>query len=211
LLGSERLSSSTGWIDWLQSNRAQQKHQIHFRALYKIKSQSFTAHYEWIHSYDNTDGPFSFPARQNDLSGEWGPSSSIAERNVTLVANSRLGKFLSLTLLDTWHSSQPFNITSGLDPEGNGLFTDRAGLPRNSGRGPNYNIMELFVRRRFAVPEAFLGSIQRTFLDVNVQILNLLGNKDYSNLGTVIGSPLFQQPLAAAPGRSVRFSLGFSR
>ncbi|MHB8216456.1 MAG: TonB-dependent receptor [Candidatus Sulfotelmatobacter sp.] len=210
LLGSQRLASPTGWTDWMQSNRAQQKHQIHFRALYKIRGQSFTAHYEWIHSYDNTDGPFSFPARQDDISGEWAPSSNIAAHNVTLVANTRLGKVLSLTLLDNWHSSQPFNITSGLDPEGNGLYTDRAGLPRNSGRGPDYNIMELFVRRRFAVPEVFLGSRQRTFLDFNVQILNLLGNKDYSNLGTVIGSPLFQQPLAAAPGRSIRFSFGFS-
>jgi hypothetical protein len=210
LLGSQRLASPTGWTDWLQSNRALQKHQIHFRALYKIRSQSFTAHYEWIRSYDNTDGPFSFPARQDNIRGEWGPSSTIAAHNVTLVANSRLGKMLSLTLLNTWHSSQPFNITSGLDPENNGLYTDRAGLPRDSGRGPQYNLMELFVHRRFAVPELISESKQKTYVDLNVQVVNLLGNKDYSNLGTVIGSPLFQQPLAAAPGRSVRFSLGFS-
>lgn len=210
LLGSERLSSPAGWTDWLQSNRSQQKHQIHFRALYKIRNQSFTAHYEWIHSYDDTDGPFSFPAQQNNIRGEWAPSSNIAAHNVTVVANSRLGKVLSLTLLDNWHSSLPFNITSGLDPEGNGLYTARAGLPRNSGRGPQYNMMELFVRRRFAIPELLLGSGRKTFLDFNVQVLNCLGNKDYANLGAVLGSPLFEQPLAAAPGRSVRFSFGFS-
>jgi hypothetical protein len=210
LLGSQRLSSPTGWADWLESNRGLQKHQIHVRALYKIRGQSFTGHYEWSHSRDNTDGPFSFPARQDDIRGEWGPSSGVAAHNFTVVANSKFGKALSFTVVDTWHGSEPLNITSGLDPEGNGLYTDRAGLPRNSGRGPRYNSMEVFVHRRFAIPGLFLESKQRMYLDLNLQGLNLLGNKDYSSLETVIGSPIFQQPLAAAPGRSFRFSFGFS-
>jgi hypothetical protein len=210
LLGSQRLSSSTSWTDWLVSNRAQQKHQIHVRAQYKVKGQSFTAHYEWIRSRDDTDGPFSFPAVQNDIRGEWGPSSSIAAHNLTFVANSKFGKALSLTLVESWHSPLPLNITSGLDPEDNGLYTDRAGLPRNSGHGSDYNSMELFLHRRFALPEFLLGPKLKTYLDFNLQVLNLLGNKDYSSFGSVIGSPLFQQPLAAAPGRSFRFSFGFS-
>jgi hypothetical protein len=211
LLGSQRLSSPTGWTDWLESNRAQQNHQIHVRALYKIRGQSFTANYEWIHSRDNTDGAFSFPALQNNIRGEWGPSSGIAAHNLAFVANSRLGKALALTLVDSWHGPQPLNITSGLDPEGNGLYTDRGGLPRNSGRGPNYNSLSLFVHRRFAVPQLFSESRQKTYLDCNVQVINLLGNRDYSNLGTVTGSPLYGQPLAAAPGRAFRFSFGFSQ
>ncbi len=210
LLGSQRLSSPTGWTDWLESNRTQQKHQIHIRALFKIRGQSLAAHYEWIHSRDDTDGPFSFPALQNDIRGEWSPSSGIAAHNFTFVANSRFGKALSLTLVDSWHSPQPLNITSGLDPEGNGLYTDRAGLPRNSGRGPYYNLAEAFAHCRFVVPKVFLGPRQKTYLDLNVQVMNLFGNKDDSVLGTVIGSPLFEQPLAAAPGRSFQFSFGFS-
>jgi len=212
LLGSQRLSSATatGWTDWLESNRAQQKHQIHVRAQYKIKGQTFTTHYEWIHSRDDTDGPFSFPAVQNDIRGEWGPSSGIAVHNLTFVANSKFGKTLSLTVVESWHSPLPLNITSGLDPEDNGLYNDRAGLPRNSGHASGYNSMELFLHRRFAVPEFLIGPRLKTYLDFNLQVLNLLGNKDYSSFGSVIGSPLFEQPLAAAPGRSFRFSFGFS-
>src|ERR1700686_4607059 len=115
--GSQRLSSPTGWTDWLESNRALQKHQIHIRALYKIRGQSFTANYEWIHSRDDTNGPFSFPAVQNNIRGEWAPSSGTAAHNFTFVANSRIGKALALTLVDSWHGAQPLNITSGLDPE----------------------------------------------------------------------------------------------
>ena len=210
LLGSQRLSSTTGFTDWLESNRAQQKHQIHVRALYKIRGQSFTANYEWIHSRDNTDGAFSVPAIQNDIRGEWGPSSSVAAHNLSIVANSRFGKALALTVVDSWHSPQPLNITSGLDPEGNGLYTDRGGLTRNSGRGTSYNSMELFLHRRFAMPPLLLRTNQKTYLDCNVQVQNLLGNQDYATLGTVTGSPTFGQPLAAAPGRSFHFSFGFS-
>ncbi len=210
LLGSQRLSSSTGWTDWLESNRTQQKHQIHVRAQYKIKRQTFTAHYEWIHSRDDTDGPFSFPAVQDEIRGEWGRSSGIAAHNFTFVANSKFGKALSLTLVENWHSPLPLNITSGLDPDDNGLYTNRDGLPRNSGHGSDYNSTELFLHHRFAAPEFLLGPKLKTYLDFNLQVLNLLGNKDYSSFGSVIGSPLFEQPLAAAPGRSFRFSFGFS-
>jgi hypothetical protein len=210
LLGSQRLSSATGFTDWLESNRTQQKHQIHVRALYKIRGQSFTANYEWIHSRDDTDGPFSFPALQNDIRGEWGPSSIVAVHNLSFVANLRFGKALAFTVVDSWHNPQPTNITSGLDSEGNGLYTDRGGLPRNSGRGTSYNSMALFMHRKFAVPELLVRAKQKTYLDCNVQVQNLLGNQDYSTLGTVTGSPTFGQPLAAAPGRSFHFSFGFS-
>ena len=214
LLGSQRLSAhvgtSAGWIDWLGSNRARQEHRIHLRALYKIRGQSLTAHYEWIHARDNTDGPFSFPAVQNNIRGEWGPSSGIAAQNLTLVANSRLGQALLLTVVDSWHGPLPLNITSGLDPGGNGLYTDRAGLPRNSGSGTDYNLMEMYVYRRIAVPKVLLRSAQKTYLDFNMQVLNVLGNKDYSSFGTVLGSPLLGQPLAAAPGRSYQFSFNLS-
>jgi len=113
-------------------------------------------------------------------------------------------------MVDSWHSPLPLNITSGLDPEGNGLYTDRAGLPRNSGNGTDYNLMEMYIYRRFAVPKLFLRSSQKTYLDFNMKVLNVLGNKDYSSFGTVLGSPLLGQPLAAAPGRSYQLSFSFS-
>ncbi len=214
LLGSQRLpasvGSSPGWIDWLGSNRGLQEHQFHLWSLYKIRGQRLTAHYEWIHSRDNTDGPFSFPAVQTNLRGEWGPSSGIAVHNLTLVANSKLGNALSLTLVENWHSPLPLNFTSGTDPVGNGLYTDRAGLPRNSGSGTDDNLMNVYVYRRLAIPKLLLRSNQRTYLNCNMQVLNLLNNQDASSFGTVLGSPLLGQPLAAAPGRSYQFSFSLS-
>ena len=211
LLGSQRLgNTTTGWTDWLESNRAQSKHQVRALAQFRIRGQSLTARYEWIHSRDDTNGPFSFPAQQSNISGEWGPSSGVATHNLTFVAGSRVRNILMFSVVDSWHSPLPENITSGLDPEDNGLYTDRAGLPRNSGSGPSYNSMELFAHSRVAMPKCISGPSQKTYLDLYVQVPNLLNNKNYESMGTVLGSPLFGQPLAATPGRSFQLSINFS-
>jgi len=211
LLGSQRLgNTTTGWTDWLESNRAQRKHQIRALAQYRIRGQSLTARYEWVHARDDTDGPFSFPAQQSNIGGEWGPSSGTADHNLSLIASSKVRNILTFSVVDSWHSPLPENITSGLDPEGDGLYTDRAGLPRNSGSGTYYNSMELFSHGRIALPKLFSRPNKKMYLDLYLQGLNLLDNKNYENLGTVLGSPLLGQPLAAAPGRSFQFSINFS-
>lgn len=38
----------------------------------------FTAHYEFTRARNNTDGPFSFAARQNDIAFEWAPASGVS-------------------------------------------------------------------------------------------------------------------------------------
>lgn len=207
LLGSQRLSAPVGWTDILESNRAARKHQIHVRAEYKIKGQSFTAHYEWIHARDNTDGPFSFPAVQSDIRDEWAPASNVSPHNVTIVAHFKI-KNTSLTLLQAVRSSVPLNIISGLDPEGNGLYTDRGGRPRNSGMGPAYHSLTLYGHHRFALPRLFSESTRKLCLDAGLQAENLLDNNNYITLDNVAGSPLFGRPLSALAGRSFRMSLG---
>jgi len=70
--------------------------------------------------------------------------------------------------------------------------------------------MELFSHGRIALPKLFSRPNKKMYLDLYLQGLNLLDNKNYENLGTVLGSPLLGQPLAAAPGRSFQFSINFS-
>jgi len=62
---------NNSWTDWLESDRTQGKHQVRALAQFRIRGQGLTARYEWVHSRDDTDGPFSFPAQQSDIGGEW--------------------------------------------------------------------------------------------------------------------------------------------
>lgn len=210
LLGSQRLSVPAGWTDILESNRTSRQHQLHFRGQYAIKGQNFSAHYEWMHARDNSDGPFSFPAQQNNLRNEWAPASNVALHNVTLIGQFRM-KAASFTLMEVLRSAVPLNITSGLDPEGNGLYTDRAGRTRNSGDGPVFRSLTLYAHHRFSFSRFSSGSTRRVSFDCGLQVENLLDNKNYLTMGTIIGSPLFGRPLAALTGRAVRFSLNLAR
>jgi hypothetical protein len=112
-----------------------------------------------------------------------------------------------LTLTDSWHGSAPYNITEAADPEGDGLFNDRGGRPRNSGNGPAFNSLSAYTSRRFAVPEKFAHAIHG--MTVGLRCDNLLGNRNYLSVGSVAGSPAFGQPMVAAMGRSVRLWFTF--
>ena len=210
-LGSRRMRGPGEWIDLLESNRSRQQHQLHASMRYESRGQSLTTHYEWTHARDNTDGPFSFPAIQENIRGEWGPASGISRHNVIVVANLHFGKATSLSLVDVARSAVPLNLVSGVDVQNNGLYTDRAGRPRNSAHGPVYNCMELFAHRRVALPKLFSTSRQKLHAGIGFQVENLLGNRNYVSLGNVIGSPLLGRPLTALGGRSLRLSLDFAR
>jgi len=101
-----------------------------------------------------------------------------APDNVSAVANLRLPKPVSLAVTDAWHSSTPVNVTSGLDTDSDGLFTDRAGRPRNSGRDPSYNSLDVFAHRRVAVRAISPEAGRKMVVDLGVQGINILGNKN---------------------------------
>ena len=89
------------------------------------RNLSFFARYMLGKASSDTDGAGSFPANQYDLSQEYG-RSSFDVRHRFIVSGSysapwgiRLNPFIIAS------SGRPFNITTGRDTNGDGLFTDR--------------------------------------------------------------------------------------
>ncbi len=211
LLGSERLNTMAGWTDLLESNRALRKQLLHIRAQCRFAGQSLTAHYELIRSFDDTDGPFSFPAISGDLRDEWARSTGVSPHNFTLVGNFQMRGSVSVNVVGSWRSSAPYNITTGLDPAHNGLYTDRGGLARNSGAGPAYRNISLYAFRRFHIAGFAKESKHSLHANLGLQAENLLGNRNYVAFDSVRGSPIFGQPLSALSGRSLRLSFNLSQ
>jgi hypothetical protein len=203
LLGSVRLNDALGWMNILESNRSADQTRLHLQVSRNWKRLSLRASYEKIRAYDNTDGPFSFPLIQNDLHDEWAPSANIPRDIVSGVANWRLPGQVTATFLTKWHGPAPYNITTGLDTQQDLLFNGRGGRPRNSGNGPAYSSVDLFLYRRFALPSLITHG-HKTFLDVGLRALDLLGTTNYVSFDPVIGSPGFGRPVSAYPGRSFR-------
>lgn len=204
LLGSRRFLSESGRLDLLESDRGSVAHRLHSQLSYKIKAQRLVGYYEWAHSRDDTDGAYSFPADQNNLFAERARSAGVPRHTFAFTAVLRLPSKISASLTDSWQGSAPYNITTGLDPSNLGIYTDRGGRARNSGNGPSHNSLSLYASRRIALPSFPTRPRRRIFVRVGLQGSNLLGNRNYTGLGSVIGSPLFGLPLSSLPGRSLR-------
>jgi hypothetical protein len=91
----------------------------------------FAANYTYTRSETDTSGAFSLPASGDDISQEWGPSAPRhrfgGQFNIEIIRN--LGVSLSVRA----QSGSPYNITTGADSNGDGVFNDRpAGVGRNS-------------------------------------------------------------------------------
>lgn len=87
--------------------------------------------YTFSKAESNGTGPFSLPANGNDLSTEWGQIQS--RHRVLGSLNMAPLKDLSLSLNLRQQSGSPYNVTTGRDNNGDGVFNDRpAGVARNS-------------------------------------------------------------------------------
>ena len=203
LLGAERALVGAGWVDTISADRASNRHRVHAQTRYTWGREHLSAHYEWMSAHDNTDGPFSFAEQAGNLAAEWAPSAGIAAHHVSVVGTFVLPGSVTVNVSQSWRSSSPYNITTGLDASGNGLLVDRGGRSRNSGEGPGYNLLSLYAYRRVTLPH----SRGRLHLNVGVQADNILDNRNYISVGSVAGSSTFGRPLAALPGRSVKVYL----
>jgi hypothetical protein len=160
--------------------------------------------YEWMHSLDDTDGPFSYAEHYNDLQAEWARTAGVPAHNASLVGNLNLPHSFSLTIVGSVHSSSPYNIVTGRDVDNDGLFNDRGGLLRNSGNGPGYRSVSLYGSRRVNLSHFVRKYERANGIVVGLQVDDLLGNQNYLTIEPVEDSPLFGHPLSALPGRTVR-------
>jgi hypothetical protein len=149
------------------------------------KTFTLFAVYALNRAYSNTDGAASFPSNQYDLAAEYGRAAYDIRHRFFAggTINGRWG--ITLNPFVTVLSGAPFNITTGIDNNGDSLFTDRpafatnaaspsvritpygtfdllpaAGekiIPRNFGTGPGYFTVNLRVGRTFS-----LGGAQKT-------------------------------------------------
>ncbi len=87
--------------------------------------------YTYTKAESNSTGAFSLPANGDDLSTEWG----ITQPRHRLQGSINMAPFqdVSFSLNVRQQSGSPYNITTGRDNNGDGVFNDRpAGVSRNS-------------------------------------------------------------------------------
>ncbi|HEY0170605.1 MAG TPA: carboxypeptidase-like regulatory domain-containing protein [Pyrinomonadaceae bacterium] len=146
---------------------------------------SFFANYTLGRARGDTEGAGTFPADAYDLRGEYGRSSSDARHTFAAGGTFEAAWGLRLSPLVYASAGRPFNITSGVDSNGDAFFADRPAhasdltrptvrvtpfgafdtepppgqpvIPRNYGEGPGYFVVNLGVSRTFAFGRAAAG------------------------------------------------------
>ena len=168
-LGNIYQYESTGTLDQNRLN-------INFRSMFNPRFSIF-GNYSLGFSYGDSDGAGSFPAYSYDLSDEYGRSSGDIRHNVVVGGNFNLPWGISANPFVMWNSGRPFNITRGLDLNGDSLFNERptfgelasrcselgiatsycdvagedpnAIIPRNWGRTPQFFTVNLRLGKNF--------------------------------------------------------------
>lgn len=208
LPGSRRLSSELGWLDLFTSSGRLFRDEVLAKLSLRWRRHFVTGNYEWLRSFDDTDGPMSFPVDPDDVRAEWARTSALPRHNAGVVGDFALPAAVRLSVVSTFRSPGPYNIISGRDPIRNGLINDRAGGARNSGDGPSFRSVSLSASRRVPVAFPFHPPLKIN-ADLGFELDNAFNCRNYTGYGAVIGSPLFKRPLGTFPGRSFQVWLNF--
>ena len=90
-----------------------------------MENVSIFANYSFGGAKSDSDGAGTFPADQYDVSGEYGNSLSDVRHRFTIGGSFTVPWGVRLSPFVTYRSGVPFNITTGLDNNGDTQFTDR--------------------------------------------------------------------------------------
>ena len=206
LAGATRARTPSGLLDVVDANRRLSRHQIHARAGWSRGAYSMTAHYEFVHSLDNADDPFSLPARPDDVAGEWGSSTGVVAHHASVVASLTLPGAIRAFVSGNASSGSPYSVVTGRDPQGLAAFVDRGGAPRNAALGPLQRSVSIYASRRMEVPRA-----RGLAVDVGVRMENIFDRTNVTAVGAVAGTAWVGHPLTALAGRTLNVWISVAR
>lgn len=194
----------------------------------------FFANYTLAKSETNTTGAFSVPANGDNLATEWGPSMGDARHRVSASVSMRPISNMSVSLSARGQTGTPYNITTGRDDNGDGLFNDRPeGVTRNSARTAGQWDMagrvsyawgfgtrggatgggggQTIVLGGSAMSAGFAGGAteKRFRIEVYLSGQNLLNRANYVGYSGVLTSPFYGQPTNVMNPRKMQAGLRF--
>jgi hypothetical protein len=183
-----------------------------------------------VQATSDTDGRTTLPADGSRLDEEFGPAGAERAHAANIGAHFTLPGQLFVSPYVMAASGQVFNITTGLDNNGDGVFADRPAIvspgtpgaiqtaygslladrpadaliaPRNFGRDPAMLRLDLRVARSFSSPTG------ASFV-VAANVENLLNHANFEGVNGVVTSPSFGQPKRAGTPRRVNLAASFS-
>ncbi len=183
---------------------------------------------------DTDDNEFFTPQNSTSNAGEFAHRTNQPVWNLFGNATFTLPRKIQLSGDFSGRGDSHYNVTTGFDNNGDGNFNDRPqyatpgtpgaiatpfGLlvatggsgvfPRNQGVMPWRFYLDTNLQRAFKLTRNAKAEHQET-ITVNVRSANTLNHTNVTNVGGVLGSPLFGRPVVADNGRRIEAGLRFS-
>ena len=133
-----RPDSSFGNITEIQSTgkRAMDRFTVAVNARYVPRRIMGMVMYQLASARNFADSPTMLPSDSTHPDRDWGPAANDVRHRIFFNFNTPIARGVRMGVNIQGSSAQPYNITTGLDSNGDSVFNDRdAGVKRNSGRG----------------------------------------------------------------------------
>ena len=219
------------------ASSSQQLNVIYSLVRMDLRRFFFVANYSLSQARTNTAGAFAVAPVGDDLVAEWGPAAFDLRHRFGASFNLAPFRNVTMGLNVRGQSGAPYNLTSGRDDNGDGLFNDRpAGAGRNSARGRAQ--WDLGGRIAYAVgfgtprqsgggdgprvvirrgegdslAPGFGGGAQDKRYRVEFYLAgqNLLNRANYTAYSFVLTSPFYGRPVAASQPRKLQAGIRFA-
>jgi hypothetical protein len=176
-----------------------------------------------------------FPQSSYSEQGETARASWESTQRLFAIGQLNLPAKLSLTSQFDASSGDPYNVITGIDNNGDGVFNDRpsvtsqpgtgtyqtpfgllnttvlnGSLGRNAGTMPTLIHLDSNLSRTFEFHSHGLAADRHQSVTLNARSANLLNHTNVTTVGNVVGSPTFTQPLAAEAARRVEFGIRYT-
>ena len=200
---------------------------------HSLKHLQIFAGYIHMNLRTNSDTPTLFPQSTYTNVGEYARPTWEATHHFIAFTNYVFPLGIVLSNQFDAASGNPYNVTTGFDNNGDGIFNDRpsfvtggaagavatqfgtlssvagaAPIGRNAGTLPWNVHLDGNLSRTFNLPHVAEHEAQTVAL--NLRSTNLLNHTNGTAVGGVLGSPLFGRAYAADPGRRIEVGLRYS-
>jgi hypothetical protein len=207
-----------------------------FVGLSQVAKKRFTLFAGYLLSKvrSDADTPDLFPQSTASRSGEFVQPSWLSTNRIFGFGQISLPWKVNFTTFLNASSGKPFDVTTGSDLNGDGVFNDRPGvvsgpapdavatpfgyltlsgrgavLPRDIGRMPATEGLDLSLSRKYALKSDGSSLDSVPTLTVNLKATNALNHTNVSQVDGILNSPLFLRGIAADASRRVEIGLKF--
>jgi Carboxypeptidase regulatory-like domain len=191
--------------------------------------------YLYFNLKTDADTATMFPQSSYSEQGETARASWESTHRLFAIGQLNLPAKLSFTSQFDASSGVPYNVVTGMDNNGDGVFNDRPSLTaqpgtgtyetpfgllnttglhgslgRNVGSMPALIHLDSNLSRTFELHSHGLAADRHQSITLNARSANLLNHTNVTTVGNVVGSPTFTQPLAAEAARRVEFGIRYT-